>query len=131
VTQASSFSREVASGGAFGSYEENKKVEAAAMSFVSRWYQKKGWQVTDVSAECLGYDLHCIKGRQIAHIEVKGSSGVDRKFIITANEMRAWEADPSFVHTLVANVKNKPQLHQFIGAESDEIPSIYCSVIHG
>ncbi len=105
-------------GGGFGSAIENKMVETAAMQFVSEWYRTKGWKVTDVSSECLGYDLHCAKGRQMAHVEVKGSSGVDRKFIITANEMRTWKTDPVFILSLVTNVNNKPEMHQFIGAQA-------------
>jgi len=106
------------SGGGFGSPAENKKVEAAAMRFVSRWYRAKGWKVSDVSAQCLGYDLHCVRGRQIFHIEVKGSSGLDHQFIITANEMATWKVDPLFVLTLVTNIKKKPEMHQFVGVRA-------------
>jgi hypothetical protein len=88
------------------------------MRFVLRWYRTKGWTVSDVSAQCLGYDLHCIKGKQLAHVEVKGSSGSDHQFIITANEMHAWKVDPSFVLALVTNVKSKPEIHQFFGTRA-------------
>lgn len=102
-------------GGGFGSPIENKKIEAAAMRIVSRWFRAKGWKVTDVSAQCLGYDLHCVKGRQVSHVEVKGSSGLEHKFVLTANEMHTWKVDPSFVLSLVTNINNEPEIHQYLG----------------
>ncbi|MCG2760251.1 MAG: DUF3883 domain-containing protein, partial [Candidatus Delongbacteria bacterium] len=105
-------------GGGFGSAKENKKVEEAAMRFVTRWYRKKGWSVSDVSAQCRGYDLHCVKGTTILHVEVKGSKGRDHQFIITPNEKQRWEVDPLFVLSLVTNIENTPTINQFKGASA-------------
>ncbi len=99
-------STSMARGGGFGSSEENKKVEVAAMRFVAQWYRGRGWHVSDVSAQCLGYDLHCVKGPNILHVEVKGSTGQDHQFIITPNEMQKWKVDPLFILSLVTNIKN-------------------------
>lgn len=103
-------------GGGFGSAAENKKVEEAAMRFVTRWYRTRGWSVSDVSAQCRGYDLHCVKGPTILHVEVKGSTGRDHQFIITPNEKQRWEVDPLFVLSLVTNIENTPKINQFKGA---------------
>jgi hypothetical protein len=111
----SNASKSITGGGGFGSPAENKKIETSAMRIVTRWYQARGWNVSDVSSECLGYDLYCVKGSNRLHVEVKGSKGCDHQFIITLNEMKKWETDPLFVLSLVTNIKNKPEINQFQG----------------
>jgi hypothetical protein len=85
------------------------------MRFVSRNFQSAGWTVRDVSAQALGYDLSCKKGRQIAHIEVKGSSGSELQFILTEKERATWASDSAFTLALVTNVTTGPTLHRFSG----------------
>ena len=75
-------------GGGFGSVETNRRVEKAAIDFVTRRYEEDGWTVRSVEAQKLGYDLRCDKGNEQAHVEVKGTQGDDVCFIITAAEVR-------------------------------------------
>jgi len=75
-------------GGGFGSVEMNRKVEKAAISFVTDHYERNGWKVTSVEAEKVGYDLRCEKEEWHEHVEVKGTQGDDVCFIITAGEVR-------------------------------------------
>jgi len=105
-------------GGGFGSAKENKIIEAAAMRFVARDYSNLGWTVTDVSAQPLGYDLLCKKRRQVAHVEVKGSSGSILQFILTENERRTWAVDPAFVLAMVTKAGIKPKIYRFPGAHA-------------
>jgi hypothetical protein len=105
-------------GGGFGDTKENKRVEAAAMRFVLRDYRSRGWNVTDVSAQFLGYDLLCTKRRHVAHVEVKGSSGSDLHFILTENERRTWAIDPAYILVLVTNARTRPKLYPFPGVQA-------------
>lgn len=75
-------------GGGFGSVETNRRVEKAAIEFVTRRYEEDGWTVRSVEAQKLGYDLRCDNGNEQAHVEVKGTQGDDVCFIITAAEVR-------------------------------------------
>jgi len=75
-------------GGGFGSVETNRRVEKAAIEFVTRCYEEDGWTVRSVEAQKVGYDLRCDRGNEQAHIEVKSTQGSDVCFIITAAEVR-------------------------------------------
>lgn len=72
----------------FGSVETNRRVEIAAIEFVKRRYEQDGWTVRSVEAEKVGYDLHCDRGPEHVHVEVKGTQGDNVCFIITAAEVR-------------------------------------------
>jgi hypothetical protein len=102
-------------GGGFGSAAENRKVEQAAVRFVRRNYEDAGWRVRDVSASCCGYDLECKRLRAVLHVEVKGTRGPEKKFILTRNEADTWQRDSHFQLALVTNALRKPTLFQWRG----------------
>jgi Protein NO VEIN, C-terminal len=103
-------------GAGFGTAEENKRVEQAAIDWVTRDYKKRGWEVENVSRQKLGYDLECTCNRRVFHVEVKGSRGTEQKFIITASEKRTWRTDRHFVLALVTNALGRQKsLFQFRG----------------
>lgn len=77
-----------AGSGCFGDAQENAAVEAAAIAFVTQHFQSRGYRVTSLEAENLGYDLLCEKRRERIPVEVKGRSGESTDFVITANEVR-------------------------------------------
>jgi Domain of unknown function (DUF3883) len=106
------------SGAGFGTAEENRKVEAAAIKYVREYFRAHGWVVRDVSGTKCGYDLECRRGRATFHVEVKGTRGVDQKFILTRNEERTWKSDRHFTLALVTKVLSSPALFQFRGARS-------------
>ena len=85
----------------FGAAEVNKQVELRAVEIVKAKYQAEGWKVRSVEQECCGYDLHCTRGRQELHVEVKGASSTADRFLITSNEFRRGFADDRFVLALV------------------------------
>lgn len=91
----------------FGKAESNRKVERAAISFVSRWFKRKGWSIKSVQEAKLGYDLVCQKGNMIQHIEVKGVSGNNPEFIVTANEIRQAKKKPSYRFFVVTEALSK------------------------
>ena len=88
-------------GGGFGSVETNRRVEKAAIEFVTRHYEEDGWTVGSVEAQKVGYDLRCDKGNEQAHVEVKGTQGSDICFIITAAEVRNAMIDRKHVTCVV------------------------------
>lgn len=90
-------------GGGYGDAEQNAKVERAAVDFVTRAYRREGWKVTSVEAKRCGYDLCCQRDGEEFHVEVKGSSGSERRFLMTSGEWWQAESDRRFVLALVTN----------------------------
>jgi hypothetical protein len=89
-------------GQGFGDQEENRETEAAAIDFVSRQYRLEGWLVNSVELERCGYDLHCTRGKEEIHVEVKGTRGNGRSVLLTAAELDRGFSDDRFVFVIVA-----------------------------
>ncbi len=105
-------------GTGFGNPETNRKVERAAVSHVTQWYESRGWNVESVETQKQGYDLLCVKGADEEHVEVKGKQGDSPSFIITAGEVRQAENDSDFVICVVAlALKKERKLHRYTGKE--------------
>jgi hypothetical protein len=85
-----------ARGGGYGKSEQNREVEIAAVSFVKEWYGKQGWVVESVERDRCGYDVVCRFASEEEHVEVKGVSGSDQGFTITAGEVRQARDDSRF-----------------------------------
>ena len=103
-------------GTGFGRPETNRRVEAAAISFVVDWYEARGWRVKSVEGEKCGYDLLCTRGDAEEHVEVKGVQGREPSFIITAGEVRRAQSDPSFILCVVtAALTGARVLHRCTG----------------
>ena len=105
-------------GGGFGTPEENRKVERAAMSYVRRHYTERNWRVRDVSRAGVHYDLECRRGREVLHVEVKGVRGSVQQFILTSAEEAQWRGDKKFCLALVTSALSQPQLFRFRGPKS-------------
>lgn len=97
--------------------EERKKVEDAAVRVVTKKYKAAKWQVKSVEREKVGYDLHCTKGDKVECVEVKGTTGSQERFIITANELNKAKTDPLFVLYIVTNVLTKPTQKKYLGKQ--------------
>jgi len=105
-------------GAGFGNPETNKKVETAAIAYVSSKYEFEGWKVESVEAKKCGYDLLCTKRSKELHVEVKGVQGSSCAFIITPNEKRQAEITNNFVICIVTStLSKKPQMHSYTGIE--------------
>lgn len=101
-------------GGGYGTPATNKEVEQAAVEFVTRLYEDQGWSVESVESEKCGFDLLCRRGRQVARVEVKGSSGSALQFPITAAELRLAREDQHFILAWVKGALSPaPQLEQW------------------
>lgn len=112
------FQERVKSGAGFGNPETNRRVETAAINFVTEWYESKGWSVNSVEMKKCGYDLLCTKNGSEEHVEVKGVQSIEPAFIITANEVRQAQSDPHFYICVVASaLTNSKKLHRLSGEE--------------
>jgi hypothetical protein len=110
---------QAARGAGFGTAEENKKVEMAAIAFIRRYYRRLGWSVESCEQEKIGYDLECTKGRtHELHVEVKGIRGSQVGFVITANELKTWAKDKDYVLAAVNRaLASRPRPSFFSGAQ--------------
>jgi hypothetical protein len=111
-------SQSQASGAGFGDPETNRKVERAAISFVTKWYQIHGWSVESVEGDKCGYDLRCVRNNAEEHVEVKGVQGGIPSFIITAGEVRQARINSLFTICIVTSaLSNQPKMIRYSGGE--------------
>lgn len=61
----------------------SREVEQVAIRIVTDRYRKNGWSVTSREAVKVGYDLLCRRGRDVAHVEVKGRAQDGDVVIVT------------------------------------------------
>ncbi|MGE0443036.1 MAG: DUF3883 domain-containing protein [Gemmatimonadales bacterium] len=106
-------------GAGFGSPAENRRVERAAVTAVTKRLRAEGWTVTSVEAARQGFDLRCTRGTDELHAEVKGVRGSHPSFIITAGELEAARYDRQFALFVVTNALRPAALHivSFTGRE--------------
>jgi len=74
--------------GRFGTPEHRRAVELAAERAVTAELKRMGYRVIRRSDEKIGYDLQAIGtlGKSDLYVEVKGTSGADRRFYMTPKE---------------------------------------------
>jgi len=100
----------------FGTAEENKKVERAAVAVLRAKY--KAWKIVDRQQEHVGYDFEVRRGQQERHIELKGTRGPMPSFPITCNELhRAKEDDRWWLAVVTNALSAKPHLIEMTGAQ--------------
>lgn len=93
-----------------------KKVETAAVLAVTKVYEKAGWTVKSVERENVSYDLLCTKGDTVEKVEVKGTAGIDQRFIITANELAKVEMGEVTLY-VVTNALEQPTVKKYAPAQ--------------
>ena len=72
-----------------GDRGQHRIVQAAAVAAVRRQYEDLGWQVDDVSARRLAWDLVCARDQDVRRVRVKGLTGDDGGIVVSAVEMDA------------------------------------------
>ena len=85
---------------------ERDAIENHAMNSVIQKYKKDKWIVTDVSKrKNKGYDLNLKKDSRELFCEVKGTTGLGHKIIITKNEvLRAQNNYPKYILCVVSGI---------------------------
>jgi hypothetical protein len=85
-----------------------KAIEDHAMRKATQYYTRQGWTVADVSAR-RSYDLRCTRGRELLHVEVKGTTSPGDAVLLTRNEVEhARGAYPNIALFVVAEVRVAP-----------------------
>ena len=110
---------EKGSGGAgFGDYKTNKLVEEAAIKKATNFLKQNGYTVVSREKDKIGYDLEARKGSKEIHVEVKGSSGKGKQFLITRQETEMAKNDPLFQIWIITDALSlKPEIIKFTGAK--------------
>jgi hypothetical protein len=76
-----------AEGQAYESFTPRRRaIEERAMAEATKYFRARGWTVRDVSGS-RSYDLECTRGRQMLHVEVKGTTSRGHSILLTANEV--------------------------------------------
>jgi tetratricopeptide (TPR) repeat protein len=101
----------------YGSSINNRRVEVAAIDFVTKYYEQDGCSVKSVERDKVGYDLVCKKGNGRQDVEVKGLSGKQPQFIITANEVKQAKQNPNFILCVVTSALSNPTLKLWTGEQ--------------
>jgi hypothetical protein len=107
-------------GGGFGDAETNAWVAKAAVRRVTGLLRRRGYTVRSRETENLGYDLDAVKGaRTELHVEVKGVTGSEVRFVITAGEVKRARSDPAFRLMVVteATRPSRARVHEYLGRD--------------
>lgn len=98
--------------------EARKQVEKAAVSFVTKEYQRLGYKVTSREKENIGWDLDAEKGGVRLKLEVKGLAQSQISIHISSNEYNSMKAyKDSYRLCVVTNAVSNPTLVKFIWDE--------------
>lgn len=95
--------------------EARKRVEQAAIAFVTKEYKKLGYTITSREKENLGWDLDAKKGAIELQLEVKGLAQSQISVRITKNEHDFMMSNKaSYRLCVVTNALNNPTLIKFL-----------------
>lgn len=113
------------SGGGYADADRSREVEVAAVGLVRSRLQSDGWTVESVEVERRGFDLLCWRGDEEKHVEVKGTSGPEERFILTHGELRRARTDSDFVWAVVTRaLTTEPTLTFYDGPDIDTAFSV-------
>jgi hypothetical protein len=102
--------------------EAKKKIESIAIGEVSKEYTDRGFFVSSVETENVGWDLEAVYKKTILRIEVKGLSGSKVSVEITPNEFKNMNAfKDTYRLCVVTDCLDNPIIHVFsYSTERDE-----------
>ena len=100
--------------GRFGTPEHRRTVELAAERAATEELELMGYRVVRRSDEKIGYDLQAIpnRGGSELYVEVKGTSGADRRFYMTPKE-REFTATDGWRLAMVTDALGNPAVTFF------------------
>ncbi len=105
----------VVQGAGFGTAEQNRKVEQAAIEHAVA-FEGDGYHVKSVESARCGWDLTVTHGTKELHVEVKGVASSIVRFFLTANEHKTGLADPHWLLVVVTDALGEPGWHELDGA---------------
>jgi len=109
----------VVQGAGFGTAEQNRKVEQAAIEHVTAAFKADGYHVKSVESARCGWDLTVTHGTKELHVEVKGVASSIVRFFLTANEHKTALADPHWLLVVVTDALGEPGWRELDGATLD------------
>lgn len=83
------------------------------MDLVTVTYREQGWEVSDVSAQKVGWDLTARREAEEVHLEVKGVSATKPIILLTRNEHVTASTDPNWRLALVTQALTSATLTEF------------------
>lgn len=107
--------------GRFGTPEHRRTVELAAEQAAAVELERLGYRVVRRSDEKIGYDLQAIPngtGNEL-YVEVKGTSGTDRRFYMTPKE-REFMATDGWRFAMVTDVLGNPTVKFFTCKQTEQ-----------
>ena len=103
--------------------EKRKRIEVAAMDATAEYFEQKGFDITYVHNEKLGWDMEVRKGKALLLLEVKGSSLPLASVLLTANEYQHSGSRTNYRICILENALDKPKarLHICKGSANGKI----------
>jgi hypothetical protein len=117
----------VVQGAGFGTAEQNRKVERAAVQHVTKAYEAEDYHVASVESARCGWDLTVGRDGDELHVEVKGVAGSLVRFFLTRNEYQAALIDPDWLLVVVTDALESPGWWELDGptAARHAAPALY------
>ena len=107
--------------GRFGTPEHRRTVELAAERSTTGELERLGYRVVRRSDEKIGYDLQAIstRGGSELYVEVKGTSGPDRRFYMTPKE-REFTSTDGWRLAMVTDALGNPDVTFFTAKQMEQ-----------
>lgn len=111
--------------GRFGTPEDRRNVELAAERAAATELERLGYRVIRRSDEKIGYDLQAIakQGESELYVEVKGTSGPDRRFYMTPKE-REFISTDGWRLAMVTDALGNPDVTFFTSKQMEQCFSL-------
>ena len=97
------------------------KIERSAIDAVANYYSSRGYDVTSVEKDNVGYDLVVKKQNEILHVEVKGTSGTQEGVVtvnLSPNEYQKSQSHKKRYRICIAtNCPDAPVVYEFIWSQ--------------
>lgn len=103
--------------GSFPDAKERKEIEQAAINFVTRTLEARGFTVTDRQKDNCGYDVLATSSQGRLLVEVKGTTSLVPRFYVTRNEYQCSVGQQEWRLFVVTSARTAPRLHEYTGPE--------------
>jgi hypothetical protein len=106
-------------GGGFADPQTRREIELAAVHYVTRELELRGFTVEDRQRENCGYDLLARRGQEEFLYEVKGTDAISPRFFISRNERNCSMLNENWRLAVVTSARATPTLHILTPAEME------------
>ncbi|WP_423193710.1 DUF3883 domain-containing protein [Cupriavidus sp. H18C2] len=106
-------------GGGFADPQTRWEIELAAIQYVTRELERKGFIVEDRQRENRGYDLLARRGQEELFYEVKGTDAIAPRFFISRNERNFSKRNQNWRLAVVTSARANPTLLVLTAAEME------------